>query len=149
MPEHTVCHRHSSTSSCTTCSEQQRLNSKKHTWPKTCCTLTSLAPGYNQILAVQRSISQARVVVEICPQTCVMSTSKAFLSTRSSSGPRSGHAHALRRRVVVRADPDEEEFEARLARLNKSKVPTGVSRKEIRKAGEGAYGCAYSYLVGP
>lgn len=34
---------------------------------------------------------------------------------------------------MVRAEPDEEDFEKRLARLNKSKLPTGVSRKDLKK----------------
>ena len=33
---------------------------------------------------------------------------------------------------MLRADPDEEDFEKRLAKLNKSKVPTGVSRKDLK-----------------
>ena len=38
-----------------------------------------------------------------------------------------------KRCCVVRADADEEEFEKRLAKLNKSKVPTGVSRKDLKE----------------
>lgn len=41
---------------------------------------------------------------------------------------------ARRSGVVLRADPDEDDFEKRLAKLNKSKVPTGVSRKDLKKA---------------
>ena len=40
---------------------------------------------------------------------------------------------APRTRVVLRAEADEEDFEKRLAWLNKSKVPTGVSRKDLKK----------------
>lgn len=41
---------------------------------------------------------------------------------------------APRSAVKLRADPDEEDFEKRLAKLNKSKVPTGVSRKDLKKS---------------
>lgn len=57
----------------------------------------------------------------------------ARCSTRLSTARSCRHLVAPRSTVVLRADPDEDDFEKRLAKLNKSKMPTGVSRKELKK----------------
>lgn len=68
-----------------------------------------------------------------------MSSTKAFSTPRYVAAARLRQHPLARTRIVARADPDEEEFEARLARINKSKVPTGVSRKELRASGSGMF----------
>jgi hypothetical protein len=64
----------------------------------------------------------------------------AMASVRNAVSAQSRSLNTIRphprlyRKVAACADPDEDEFEKRLASLNKSKLPTGVSRRELKTA---------------